>query len=194
MGEEAGQGQGSSQAQGAEGTDGGDEFDKDRALATIKAQRESETKLKGELSSTKAEMKALQDQIAEWKAKEQAEADEKLSEQEKTAKRIAELEQRLADTETQGRSRVAKAALKAAAAAAQALYPDDVPSLVGSDAVKFDKDGNPTNADELVSALKETRPALFQGGRPGSGDGGPRGTAPGGKPGMEQLLRSAAGR
>lgn len=192
MADEQGQAQGATQAQGAEGTtEGGEKFDKDRALATIKAQRESEDKAKSELAEARTRLKELEDTVAKTEAEKKAEADAKLSESEKTAQRIAELEKKLADTETGGRSRVAKAALKASAAALGAVYPDDIPSLIDMDKVKFDRDGEPTNADELVTELKKSRPNHFTERKPGSGDGGPRGEAPGGKRDMNDLMRAA---
>jgi len=116
------------------------------------------------------------------------------SEAEKMAAELKDLQGKLDEASTQGRARVGKAALKAAAAAAGAVYPDDIPRLIDAGDVEFDEDGEPRNADRLVELLKKSRPALFGERKPGSGDGGPRGGPPNGKPGMEVLLRSAAGR
>lgn len=179
--------QGSGQAQGAEGTQsgtgGGEEFDKDRALATIKAQRESENALKSELQATKTRLKEIED-----KAKTAEES--KLSEAEQTQKKIAELESKLEQTSTQGRARVAKAAIKAAAAKAGATYPDHIPKLIDADSVEYDDDGEPTNVDKLVEGLKKSSPGLFEERRPGSGDGGPRGSAVSNDVSKDDLLKS----
>ena len=188
MATDEGSAQGAGQEQGSENNS--DEFDKDRALATIKTQRESEAAAKKEAAEVRAELKALQDRIEADKRK----ADnEKLSADEQQAKRIAELEQRLAEGDNAAKARIAKAALKASAAQSGALYPGDVPALVDLNKVKFDKDGEPLNADDLVDELKKSRPALFGERKPGSADGGPRGQAPGNKQDMETLIRSAAG-
>lgn len=190
MAADEGSAQGAGQEQGSEGKDqtkGEDEFDKDRALATIKTQREAEKALKADLKKATTERDALV-------AKNKAEADAKLSEQEQASKRLADLEAQLKETSTKAQVRVGKSALKSAAAAAGAIYPDDMPAIVGTDALEFDDDGEPTNATALVEELKKSRPALFGTPKAGSFDGGARGTTGGGKQDMESLLRGAAGR
>ncbi len=154
-------------------------FDKDRAMATIQAQREAEKTLKRELKEARDEAKKLA------KDREADEAKTRTAEE-----RLAALEEQLAN----GNTRVAKQALRAAAAAAGAIYPEDIPRLVSGE-VEFDDDGEPTNADDLVEALKKSKPALFGTARPGSADGGARGGGDGGKvPTMDERLRQAAGR
>lgn len=189
MAEEQTQGQGTQgTSQGDEGK--GEEFDEDRARATIKTQRESEAAAKKEAVEARAELKALKDQQEADRKKAEEAVNAKLSADEQQAKRIEELEKKLADGDAAARARIAKAALKAAAAAGGAVYPGDVPALVDLTKVKFDRDGEPTNADELVVALKESRPALFTERKPGSGDGGPRGPESHTKQGMDERIRA----
>lgn len=197
---DAAAGQGSdAAAQGAEGTKD-EAFDEARAKATIAAQRASEDKAKAEAkdareaaAAAKAELDTIKAQLAKDEETRKKAEDEKLTEAERTKKRMEELEAKVAQTESAGQARVAKAALKAAAAAANAHYPGDIPALIDPDKVKFDRSGEPTNADELVAELVKDRPALFKDRKPGSGDGGPRGGSAGGtKPSMDDLLRSAA--
>lgn len=194
MGEEANPGQGAagtSQGDGDKGGKGGeDEFDKDRALATIKTQRESEAAAKKEAAEARAELKVMKDQQEADRKKAEADASAKLSAEEQQAKKIAELEQKLTDGDVAARARIAKAALKAAAAAGGAVYPADVPALVDITKVKFDRDGEPTNADDLVEDLKKSRPALFSERKPGSGDGGPRGPGSSATKSMDERIRS----
>lgn len=187
MADEQAQGQGAEGAsQGDEGSKGEDDFDKDRALATIKAQRESEAAAKQEAAAARAELKKLKDEQAK-------KHDEELSETQRLAKQVAELEAAKEQGDAAARARVAKSALKAAAAAAGAHYPGDVPALVDLAAVKFDGDGDVTNADALVGELKKTRPVLFTERKPGSADGGSRGS--GAAPtSMDDRIRAATGR
>lgn len=178
-GSEGSEGSAGAEGKGTEGKGGEDEFDRDRAMKTIEAQRESEKALKKELGEARAALKKLE---------KDRESDE---EKTRTAEeRIAAMEAKLASGDT----RVAKQALRAAAAAAGAIYPEDIPRLVSGE-VEFDDDGEPTNADDLVEALKKSKPALFGTARPGSADGGARGGGDGGKvPTMDERLRAAAGR
>lgn len=171
-----------------------EEFDRDRAIKTIQAQRESERAAKKEAQEARAEAKALREQIEADKAAREAEAASKLSAEEKSAKKLADMEAKLAESTSAAQTRIAKASLRAAAAGAGAVYPSDVPALIDISKVKFDRDGEPTNVDDLVSDLKDSRPALFGTPKPGSGDGGARGGDSGGKtPDMDDLLRAAAG-
>lgn len=195
MGEENTQGQGApGGSQGDQGKGESDEFDKDRALATIKTQRESEAAAKKDAAEARAELKVFRDQQEADRKKAEADASAKLSADEQQAKKIAELEQKLTDGDAAARARVAKAALKAAAAAGGAVYPGDVPALVDLTKVKFDRDGEPSNADELVAALKESRPALFSERKPGSGDGGPRGQQTPAPQSMDERIRALSGK
>lgn len=181
--------------QGSEGAEGGEEqFDQERAMQTIKAQRESEKVAKDAAAQAARERDALAKQLDDLKAQQQRAHDEKLSEAEKLQKQIADLQSKVSESDAAARARIAKAAVKAAAASHGAHYPGDIPALVDLSKVDFDDDGEPTNADDLVEALTKSRPALFKGSAPGSADGGPRGSASGAKPSMDDVLRSAAGR
>lgn len=164
-----------------------------KALETIKKLRGYE---KGEKipKAIQTELDALRNKVQEHEKRAKDEETAKLTDAERTAKQLAELQGKLEDANTKAQFRLGKAALKASAAAAGALYPDDIAVLVPASKLVFDADGDITNADELVAELKESRPALFNEKKAGSGDGGPRGSAPGGKaPGMEEALRAAAG-
>lgn len=155
------------------------------ALDTIKKLRSFE---KGEKLP-----KTIQKELDELRAK-VAEVDkDKLTADEQTAKELADLKAQLADAEIKGRTRALKAAVTAAAAKAGAVYAEDIPRLIETADVEFDEDGNPTNADQLVSDLKKSKPALFGKAQAGGFDGGARGGGPAPKQDMESLLRKAAG-
>jgi hypothetical protein len=137
--------------------------------------------------------KPVEKELEELRTKLKAADDAKLSETDRLAKKVAELEQQGQASDQKARERIGRSALKASAAAAGAIYPDDIAVLVGSGTLEFDDDGEPTNADALVKALAESKPELFTKAKATSFDGGARGGSGGTKPGMEQLLREAAG-
>ena len=62
---------------------------------------------------------------------------------------------------TAAETRFVKAELKAAAIAAGITDPSDALSLVPMDKIERDADGNPTNAADLMAALKDAKPYLF---------------------------------
>lgn len=136
--------------------------------------------------------KGVQKQIDDLTAKAKAAEDAKLTDTEKLTKELAELRSSLETNDSKSRQRVGKAALKAAAAAAGAIDAGDA-ALIDPGIVEFDDEGNATNAEALVAELKKSKPHLFGTPRPGSFDGGARGTKGEGTADMESLLRSAAG-
>ncbi len=192
--EQNGSGEGTGDgSQGDQGGKGGEEeqFDRDRAMKTIEAQRESERQAKADAAAARAEAREAAEDLAALKAEQEESAKSKQSAEE----RIARLEAQKKEDDAAARARVARSALKASAASLGAHYPDDVARLVDSSDVKFDKAGEPVNTDSLIASLKESKPKLFGDPVPGSADGGPRGGGSSDKPvGMDDLLRSAAGR
>jgi len=155
-------------------------FDEARARKTIEAQRESER-------AAIARAKEAERELKELKKRDEASAAEKKTAEE----RLEALEAQIAS----GNQRVGKQAIRAAATQAGANYPEDIPALIDMSALKFDDDGEPLNADELVEALKKSKPGHFGTVVPGSADGGARGGGDGGKGlSMDDRLREAAGR
>lgn len=135
--------------------------------------------------------KAVQKQIEDLQGQLKAASDAKLSDAEKLTQRIAELETKLTEQTKVAQTKGTRAAFLEVATKAKATYPEDVVKLVDQSAIEYDDDGNVTNAEALVEALKKERPALF--GKPGTFDNGARQTA-GGPVDMNQLLRQGAGR
>lgn len=127
------------------------EFDKDRALATIRKQRERE-------KATAAELKAARAEAAGLKAKEQERADADKSELEKTQARLAEREKAHAEAEAKLRRVQIMQAVERAARKHNARNPEVVAKLIDHSDLEFDEAGEPTNAEALVKALltKET--------------------------------------
>jgi chromosome segregation ATPase len=127
----------------------GDDFDKDRALATIR-------KLREEQKTAKTQLKELEALKADQKKREDAEK----SEAERLKEQIAEAERKATEaqrklTQTQNRIAIERAAAKAGAA-----DPDDVFRLLSADDFETDDDGNVTNAEKLVEALLKNKPYL----------------------------------
>jgi hypothetical protein len=159
--------------------------DPGKALETIQKLRPFE---RGEVLPKK-----VQRELDDLRAKVKENEDAKLSEGERLSGRVAELEAELAKRDDSLKTLSLEREFGAAAAKAGALYPDDVSKLVDASKVERDDAGKPTNLDALVEELKASRPALFGRSAPPSFDGGARTPAPGSGPGMEELLRGAAG-
>lgn len=139
--------------------------------------------------------KAVEKKIADLESQVKDADGASKSEAQKLADELESLKKQLEQTASTGQTRVAKAAIKAAAAAAGAGRPDVVSRLIDPEDVDFDDDGEPTNVDKLVAQIKKSTPELFSVRKPGSGDGGPRGAAAGDKkPSMDDAFRAAAGR
>jgi hypothetical protein len=161
------------------GSPGTEPFDRDRAMATIDAQRKSEKELQGALAAANARLKEYEDA--------------KLSEQDRATKRIAELESERDTLATTLQDINTRGAIERAASAAGAMYPDAVARVVDRSALVFGKDGDITNMDAVMADTLKRYPALF--GRNGSGDGGPRGDVGGAGDGdMNATIRRLAGR
>ena len=115
-----------------------------------------------------------------------------MSELEKAKAALADEQSKRAELEKRVQTGELKSDVRAAAVKAKAIDPEVVWRMIDEDKVERDTDGNPTNLDKLVEAIKASHPVLFTRVR-GGGDGGSRGSAQGGGD-MNELLRRAAGR
>lgn len=139
-----------------EGGTGDDDFDKDRALATIRKLRENERTSKKELDDLRKRVKEIDDK--------------EKSESERLQERISTLEREAADLqrerqETQNVRAIERAAVKLGAADSEDVY-----RLLDSTEFEHDADGNLTNADALVKGLLEKKPYLKAIGANGKGN------------------------
>ena len=122
-----------------------DDFDKDRALATIRKQRESE------------EAAIARAKVAETKLKEMEDA--QLSEQERIKKEADEARQTAEKATADLRDARISMAL-ASAASGKVKDPSIIRKLVDDASVEVGEDGQVTNAAELVDSLVKDHPYL----------------------------------
>lgn len=174
---------------------GGDEddFDKDRALRTIKKQRE-------ETKAAKDEAKALKERLDALEADKRKRDDADKSETEKALARLEELTKAHTEAVTKAETAQAKLrqiqidrAIEQAASKHGARNPSVVAKLLDRDALELDDDGVPTNAEQLVKALLKDEPYLV--GQEGSGNSGRSGVPPSprsnGQPGHDDRVKEA---
>jgi hypothetical protein len=124
-----------------------DDFDKDRALATIKAQREAEKALKDELkeaNKAKAELQAIKDA-------EKSELEREREAREKLENENPKLKEELRD-----------ARLTAALAdpSLGVVEPETAANMLKQRGLTFGDDGKPENLAEAVEKLLEAKPFL----------------------------------
>jgi hypothetical protein len=158
--------------------DDGDDFDKDRALATIRKLRETE-------KQHRAQQRELEALRAEQKKREDAEK----SEAERLQARIAELERERSDKERELQETRNLSAVERAAAKAGAADPQDVHRLIDATHFEHDEKGNVTNADKLVSDLLKSKPYLA--GKPQRSESVPSTPRSNGTPGREDKVKEA---
>lgn len=157
-----------------------EEFDRERALATILTQRESEKALKARLAVAERDLKDLRDKD--------------LPDNERLTKRVADLEHQLAAREAENRTVTLRAAVTSAAARLGYNDPDDAYRMLDTAVVQYDDDGQPKGVAKLLEELLKAKPYLGKGTEPGTGSWGAGATGqPGGKTDMDSLIRQKAG-
>lgn len=131
----------------------GETFDKDRALATIRKQREREKTLATDLKTLRADLKKFED-----KERERSDADK--SELEKAHLKLAAAEKAHEESQAKLRRTLIAQAIERAAAKHNARDPEVVAKLIDYEALEVDDDGTPTNAEDLVKTLLKDKPYL----------------------------------
>ncbi|MFA6046181.1 MAG: hypothetical protein WC718_14450 [Phycisphaerales bacterium] len=140
--------QGSTNSGTASGQAQGEEFDKDRAMATIKKLRDFE-------KEAKAQLKELETLKAKQAEQEQA----NMSEKEKAEARAAAAEKEREEARAEARRlRVERAIEKAAAKLG--LDADLAASLLKPDALEIDEEGKPKGVEEALGELLKKWPQL----------------------------------
>lgn len=148
---------------------GGEDFDRQRAMDTIRAQRENEKKLEKRAKQAEKELKAYKD-------KEKAAQDADLSEVEQLRKEKTDLQTKFEQAhelaqglrlESEFRKATSKAKLKFVDEQAE----NDAFELCDLEGVEIDADGKVTGLDDAIKKLKKTRSYLFLPDGEGSGGG-----------------------
>jgi seryl-tRNA synthetase len=155
------------------------DFDKERALRTIREQRTNERRLARELDAAKAELKKRQDA--------------EKTEAERLADRVKELEAQVAEREQS----LTQSAIESALREAGARHPALLAREVDTGRLERDDRGRFTNLSREVETVRKAYPDLFFA-RNGSADGGAGGSlgtgGAGGELDMNTRIRQAAGR
>jgi hypothetical protein len=155
------------------------DFDKERALRTIREQRTNERRLARELDAAKAELKKRQDA--------------EKTEAERLADRVKELEAE----QQQWQQERTQAQVESALREAGARHPELLVARVDTGRLERDDRGRFTNLSREVETVRKAYPDLFFA-RNGSADGGAGGSlgigGTGGELDMNTRIRQAAGR
>lgn len=128
-----------------------EDFDKERAMATIRKQREWE-------KEAKARLKRLE----ELEAEEQKRKDAALSETDKLKKEVAKLQAERDSALQEHRKARIEAAILLAAKDARMFNPQDARLLADLSEVTLQEDGSVTGADEAIKKLVKDRPYLAE--------------------------------
>lgn len=131
--------------------DDGDDFDKDRALATIRKLREAERE-------GKATKKQLDDALARLKAIE----DKDKSETERAAAQAQEATAKLTAAEQRAQDLAIRLAVERAARKLDFIDEDDAYRLIDRSAVEMDASGDPQNVEGLLKDLAKAKPHLVK--------------------------------
>lgn len=171
-----------SQSQGDNGSTGteDDDFDKDRALNTIRAQRDSEKALKAQLAAAQQQLKDKDDAT--------------LSEQQKLQKRIDEMETAVKEQSAKAQRATLRSGLTVEATELGFRNPALAHKLIDQDDVTYDDAGTPTNLKRLLRDVLKDNPYLAgSGGGADAGAGRDRG-GKGGSTDMNSMIRQMTGR
>ncbi len=131
-------------------TERGDDFDKDRALATIRKLREQEKALKAQAK----EAEDLKRRLQEIEDKDKSETERQAARAQEAVAKLTAAEQRAADLALQ--MSVERAARKLGF-----IDEDDAYRLLDRRAVETDDDGEPTNVEALLKDLAKAKPHLI---------------------------------
>lgn len=149
-----------------------EDFDKERALETIRKQRESEKKLAKELRDAAAKLKSYEDA-------ERAKAEADKTELQKLQERAQKLESDLQDARETAQALQMRQAFIATAGKADLKFAsqqaaEDAFELADLEGVEIDANGAVTGLDEALKKLQKARPYLFAASDAGDGQGTPQ--------------------
>jgi hypothetical protein len=168
--------------------EGGDDFDKDRALATIRKLREGEKAAK----ATAKELEDARTKLREFEDKDKTDSEKLSGDLKSTTDKLTAAEQRAAQAETRYKDALIRSAIDREAHKGNAVDADAVAALIDRSGIDIDDAGTVTGADKAVAALLKAKPYLV-GGSNGSGGaksmpGTPNGA---GDPSKDELVKQA---
>lgn len=150
-----------------------DDYDKERALHTIRQQRKSEELLQKTAHQQERELKELRARLAAIEEEKLSEDQKREKRTQETTARAAELERQL-EQERQDRRRERTRHVVEIAATQErrdktgnvtrpAFHrPDEAYALLNQGAIEYDDDGQPTNIEALLAELATERPHLVK--------------------------------
>lgn len=149
------------QEPGQEPGSGEQEFDKERAMETIRKQRESE-------KAALAELKAAKKRLQELEAAEEERANAELSEKERLEKELATAREKAAELESAAKAREAEinkrliqAEVRAVAATMAFATPEDAYHLADLSEVTIGEDGAVQGVKKALEKLAKDKPYLL---------------------------------
>lgn len=134
---------------GASAEGGEEEFDRERAMKTIRTLREE----------AKAAVKQIKE-VETLRARVKEIDDAKLSEQERLTKRAEEAETKLTQTQKQTQDRINRYEVQLQASKLGIVDPDAAVKLLDWDRLEYAQDGTPKDVDAALKALLAERPYL----------------------------------
>jgi len=129
--------------------EGDDEFDRERAMKTIRTLREE----------AKAAVKQIKE-VETLRARVKEIDDAKLSEQERLTKRAEEAETKLTQAQKQTQDRINRYEVQLQASRLGIVDPDAAVKLLDWDTLEYAQDGTPKDVDAALKALLADRPYL----------------------------------
>jgi len=152
---------------GNDGDTQDDDFDKDRALRTIKRQRENEKALRDEARALKERLDALEADKRKREDAERSETEKLAARAEEMSRAQSEAEAKAKAAEDRYRALLVDQEIERAAQKHGAVNPVAVTKLLDRDKLEYDEAGLPTNAERLVKKLLEDETYLVAGGQSG---------------------------
>lgn len=164
-----------------------EEFDKDRALETIRKQREAEARALKELKEARDRLKKFEDA-------EKKKAEAELTELQKAQARVEELQKSLVEVQETAQALRLRQAFGSTAAKLEIRFAssqaeDDAFELADFEGVAMDESGKITGLEEAIKGLQKNRPYLFYQKDAGDGQGTP---GRNGKGGSGKINKEAA--
>lgn len=167
----------------------GDDFDKERAMETIRKLRQFEKDAKRLQAEADAAKKADNDR----RVAELAEQQKFRELYESERQRAADYESQMAQMREAQRRAAIQASIRQAAQAAGFTDPGDAVQFIAEDMLQIDEDGAVTNAQQVIEKLAQSKPYLLAATRAAPGlQSGPRPTGRAEMPSDEEIRLFAA--